>query len=180
MLLVQQVSTLDCICTSTYTTVPDFTWMLDDGSLQPALRYLIPVVCHACRVGLFRCAACGKEVPRHLVGGALEEPCKCPEATCGKARTMQLMHNLGEYSDKQHIKMQVCHDAIPSPMLSQYMLVPWSMLAQRCSHIDMCSGKPHMQHQPAATSSAILQLHMVAITCSVTQCNHAGKSKCHS
>ena len=27
-----------------YTTVPDFTWMLDDGSLQPALRYLIPVV----------------------------------------------------------------------------------------------------------------------------------------
>ena len=44
MLLVQQVSTLDCICTLTYTTVPDFTWMLDDGSLQPALRYLIPVV----------------------------------------------------------------------------------------------------------------------------------------
>ncbi len=95
-------------------------------------------ICRACRIGLFRCAACGKEVPSYVVGGAFEEPCKCPEATCGKAMTMQLMHNLGEYSDKQHIKMQVCLDATPSPMLSQYRLVLSSVLAQQCSRIDMC------------------------------------------
>ncbi|DBA98060.1 TPA: hypothetical protein ACH3X3_012887 [Trebouxia sp. C0006] len=65
------------------------------------------------RVGLYRCAACGEEEPRYLVGGALEQPIKCPEATCGKSMTMQLMHNLGTYNDKQLIKMQENPNAIP-------------------------------------------------------------------
>ncbi|KAL0018271.1 hypothetical protein WJX77_002133 [Trebouxia sp. C0004] len=65
------------------------------------------------RIGLFRCAACGKEVQSYMMGGVLEEPCKCPEATCGKSMTMQLMHNLSEYSDKQLIKVQENPNAIP-------------------------------------------------------------------
>ena len=72
------------------------------------------------------------------MGGAVEEPCKCPAATCGKAMTMQLMHNLGEYSDKQLITMQVCLGSTPSLSPSQYMLALSSVLAKRCNHIHMC------------------------------------------
>lgn len=59
------------------------------------------------RAAIFQCAACGHEVLKYNVGGAIEEPAKCPEASCGKTWTMQLMHNYSDYNDKQLVKMQV-------------------------------------------------------------------------
>ncbi|KAL3152230.1 hypothetical protein ABBQ32_001312 [Trebouxia sp. C0010 RCD-2024] len=47
------------------------------------------------------------------MGGTIEDPSKCPRATCGKPFTMQLMHNYGEYNNKQLIKMQESPNAIP-------------------------------------------------------------------
>ncbi len=44
MLLIQQVSALHCNCTLTYITVPDLTWVPDDGIPQPAALYLIYAV----------------------------------------------------------------------------------------------------------------------------------------
>ena len=46
-----------------------------------------------------------------MTGGTIEEPTKCTNPTCGKAWTMQLMHNWGEYSNKQLTKMQVRNGA---------------------------------------------------------------------
>ncbi len=74
------------------------------------------------------------------MGGALEQPNKCPEATCGKSMTMQLMHNLGTYNDKQLIKMQVCLYATPSLNLSLYMLALSSVLTTGCSYIHICKA----------------------------------------
>ena len=59
-----------------------------------------------CRSAIFKCAACGEEALRYNMGGTIEDPTKCPRATCGKPFTMQLMHNYGEYNNKQLIKMQ--------------------------------------------------------------------------
>ena len=78
------------------------------------------------------------EMQSHVMGGAIEEPCKCLEVTCGKTMTMQLMHNLSEFSNKQLIKMQVCLDATPSLNPSRQRLVLSSVLAQRCNHRHMC------------------------------------------
>ena len=40
--------------------------------------------------------------------GTIEDPGKCPNGSCGKAWTMQLMHNYSDYNNKQLVKMQVC------------------------------------------------------------------------
>lgn len=74
------------------------------------------------------------------MGGALEQPNNCPEATCGKSMTMQLMHNLGTYNDKQLIKMQVCLNATPSLNLSLYMLTLSSVLTTGCRYIHICKA----------------------------------------
>jgi len=94
----------------------------------------------AFRIGLYKCAACGEKMQEYLMGGVIEQPCKCPEATCGKGMTMQLMHNLGTYNDKQLIKMQVCLDATVSLNLLLYMLALSSVLTTRCSYIHMCKA----------------------------------------
>ena len=74
------------------------------------------------------------------MGGVVEQPSKCPTAICGKAMSMQLMHNLGTYNDKQLIKMQVCLDATPTLNLSIYMLALPSVLTERCNYIPMCKA----------------------------------------
>lgn len=62
---------------------------------------------YCCRSAIFKCAACGEETLRYNISGTIEDPTKCPRGTCGKPYTMQLMHNFGEYNNKQLIKMQV-------------------------------------------------------------------------
>jgi len=79
-------------------------------------------------------------VLNYLQAGAIEEPGKCPNAMCGKTMTMQLMHNLSEYNNKQLIKMQVCLDATVSLNLLLYVLALSSVLTTRCSYIHMCKA----------------------------------------
>ena len=98
----------------------------------------------------------------YLQAGAIEEPGKCPNAMCGKTMTMQLMHNLSEYNNKQLIKMQVCLDATPSLHPSRYMLVTSTMPAQHLQLRDVFSGRLYISHQSAASGIANLELHLDA------------------
>ena len=62
---------------------------------------------NTCRVALFRCEKCGHEEWRHNDRGRIEEPKRCPDATCNEQWSMSMIHNRCAFYNKQIVKMQV-------------------------------------------------------------------------
>ncbi|RKP05162.1 MCM2/3/5 family-domain-containing protein [Thamnocephalis sphaerospora] len=61
----------------------------------------------------FRCSLCENMVPVGIDRGRISEPTKCVNESCGNVGTMQLIHNLCEFADKQVSRLQETPDEIP-------------------------------------------------------------------
>jgi len=59
-----------------------------------------------CLVAFFQCLVCDQTVTSEVDRGRITEPTKCPRQECGALNSMSLIHNRGEYADKQVCRMQ--------------------------------------------------------------------------
>ena len=62
-------------------------------------------------IACFKCCACNAETQSNVEHGEVKEPARC--VVCQRARSMQLMHNLNTFTDKQLIKIQETPDEVP-------------------------------------------------------------------
>lgn len=79
------------------------------GGMVTRLSPVIPDLKKAC----YRCAVCGSVENVEIQEGRVDEPSKCKVATCGAKGTMELVHNLGEYDNKQIVRLQEHPDSVP-------------------------------------------------------------------
>lgn len=61
----------------------------------------------------FRCTKCNHEAITRNDRGNIDEPSRCPNATCQSKFTMQLVYNCSAFVDKQLIKLQEAPNDIP-------------------------------------------------------------------
>lgn len=54
----------------------------------------------------FQCLVCEQSASSEADRGRITEPTKCPNQVCGALNSMSLIHNRGEYADKQVCRMQ--------------------------------------------------------------------------
>lgn len=59
----------------------------------------------ACRVAFFKCQRCSRPLEVLNLDGRVQEPEKC--AGCGAKLSLDLIHNLSTFTNKQMVKMQV-------------------------------------------------------------------------
>ncbi|RMZ82130.1 hypothetical protein DV737_g2188, partial [Chaetothyriales sp. CBS 132003] len=61
----------------------------------------------------FRCQVCGKVMKVDIDRGKIAEPTECDRAVCKTKDSMEIIHNLCLFADKQVIKLQETPDAVP-------------------------------------------------------------------
>ncbi|RMZ91514.1 hypothetical protein DV736_g1241, partial [Chaetothyriales sp. CBS 134916] len=61
----------------------------------------------------FRCQVCGKVMKVDIDRGKIAEPTECDRAVCKSKNSMEIIHNLCLFADKQVIKLQETPDAVP-------------------------------------------------------------------
>ncbi|KAI9675219.1 MAG: hypothetical protein M1829_003579, partial [Trizodia sp. TS-e1964] len=61
----------------------------------------------------FRCQICNHTVKVDIDRGKIAEPTECPRQACKSPNSMQIVHNLSGFSDKQVIKLQETPDNVP-------------------------------------------------------------------
>ncbi|KAG0211176.1 hypothetical protein BGX28_008356 [Mortierella sp. GBA30] len=67
----------------------------------------------------FQCLVCDQTVTSEADRGRITEPTKCPRQECGALNSMSLIHNRGEYADKQVCRMQEMPETIPDGQTPQ-------------------------------------------------------------
>ncbi|KAF9209931.1 hypothetical protein BGZ49_009857 [Haplosporangium sp. Z 27] len=67
----------------------------------------------------FQCLICDQTVTSEADRGRITEPTKCPRQECGALNSMSLIHNRGEYADKQVCRMQEMPESIPDGQTPQ-------------------------------------------------------------
>ncbi|KAF9193172.1 hypothetical protein BGZ50_007712 [Haplosporangium sp. Z 11] len=67
----------------------------------------------------FQCLVCDQTVTSEADRGRITEPTKCPRQECGALNSMSLIHNRGEYADKQVCRMQEMPESIPDGQTPQ-------------------------------------------------------------
>ncbi|KAI1311294.1 hypothetical protein EDD11_003507 [Mortierella claussenii] len=67
----------------------------------------------------FQCLVCEQTATSEADRGRITEPTKCPRQECGALNSMSLMHNRGEYADKQVCRMQEMPESIPDGQTPQ-------------------------------------------------------------
>ncbi|KAK3818344.1 MAG: MCM2/3/5 family-domain-containing protein [Benniella sp.] len=67
----------------------------------------------------FQCLVCDQTVTSEVDRGRITEPTKCPRQECGALNSMSLIHNRGEYADKQVCRMQEMPESIPDGQTPQ-------------------------------------------------------------
>ncbi|KAF9582332.1 hypothetical protein BGW38_000331 [Lunasporangiospora selenospora] len=71
------------------------------------------------RKAFFQCLVCDQTVAAEADRGRIKEPTKCPRQECGALNSMSLIHNRGEYADKQVCRMQEMPESIPDGQTPQ-------------------------------------------------------------
>ncbi|RMD42777.1 hypothetical protein DV735_g2338, partial [Chaetothyriales sp. CBS 134920] len=61
----------------------------------------------------FRCQVCGKVMKVDIDRGKIAEPTECDRAVCKSKNSMEIVHNMCLFADKQVIKLQETPDAVP-------------------------------------------------------------------
>ncbi|KAG0225157.1 hypothetical protein BGW41_004812 [Actinomortierella wolfii] len=67
----------------------------------------------------FQCLVCEQTVTSEVERGRITEPTKCPRQECQALNSMSLIHNRGEYADKQVCRMQEMPETIPDGQTPQ-------------------------------------------------------------
>ncbi|KAG0327484.1 hypothetical protein BGZ99_007568 [Dissophora globulifera] len=67
----------------------------------------------------FQCLVCDQTSTSEADRGRIVEPTKCPRQECGALNSMSLIHNRGEYADKQVCRMQEMPESIPDGQTPQ-------------------------------------------------------------
>ncbi|KAH7056703.1 cell division control protein 54 [Linnemannia elongata] len=67
----------------------------------------------------FQCLVCEQSASSEADRGRITEPTKCPNQVCGALNSMSLIHNRGEYADKQVCRMQEMPESIPDGQTPQ-------------------------------------------------------------
>ncbi|KAF9086525.1 hypothetical protein BGX29_001367 [Mortierella sp. GBA35] len=67
----------------------------------------------------FQCLVCEQSASSEADRGRIVEPTKCPNQVCGALNSMSLIHNRGEYADKQVCRMQEMPESIPDGQTPQ-------------------------------------------------------------
>ncbi|KAF9121488.1 hypothetical protein BGW39_010498 [Mortierella sp. 14UC] len=67
----------------------------------------------------FQCLVCEQSASSEADRGRITEPTKCPNQVCGALNSMSLIHNRGQYADKQVCRMQEMPESIPDGQTPQ-------------------------------------------------------------
>ncbi|KAG0372440.1 hypothetical protein BGX24_000247 [Mortierella sp. AD032] len=67
----------------------------------------------------FQCLVCEQSASSEADRGRIAEPTKCPNQVCGALNSMSLIHNRGDYADKQVCRMQEMPESIPDGQTPQ-------------------------------------------------------------
>lgn len=70
-------------------------------------------------IAFFQCLVCDYTSQADAERGRITEPTKCPRQECGALNSMSLIHNRGEYADKQVCRMQEMPESIPDGQTPQ-------------------------------------------------------------
>ncbi|KAF9216516.1 hypothetical protein BGZ59_009321 [Podila verticillata] len=70
-------------------------------------------------MSFFQCLVCDYTSQADAERGRITEPTKCPRQECGALNSMSLIHNRGEYADKQVCRMQEMPESIPDGQTPQ-------------------------------------------------------------